>query len=421
MTSRERVRNAFEHRNPDCVPVDFGGMCCSMINAKIIADLRDYFSLPKSLPRINDMSTMTAYVDDDLAECLGCDIRQLNNFSDTYGHKTTSWKKWRYLGQEILIPASCFPQDDGHGGWYVFPQGDTKCSPSGHMPANGYYFDNLSHPNMFDEENPNPLDNVEDYSLVSREQILFHKALLKQVKDQKKAVQVGPAYMGLGDANNVPGPSLKKPRGIRDIAEWYMAPLLYPDYVNEVFERGTVKTIENLKLYWEEFGEEIDIIYICGTDFGTQNGPMISPDLFSKMYLPYYRKINDWVHANTTWKTLKHCCGGIYEIMPLIIESGFDALNPVQCTAKGMNPQKLKQEFGCDIVFWGGGIDTQTILPFGSPQDVRRQVLERLEIFSAGGGYIFGTVHNIQANTPIANIVSMINAVNEFNGRNVHI
>lgn len=195
-----------------------------------------------------------------------------------------------------------------------------------------------------------------------------------------------------------------------------MAPLLYPDYVEEVFEKGTDIAIESFKKYWDAFGSDIDILFICGTDFGTQRGPFMSPEVFRDMYMPYYKKMNDWVHEHTTWKTLKHCCGGIFPILPYMIEGGFDAINPVQCSAEGMDPRTLKDTYGKDIVFWGGGVDTQQVLPFGRPEEVRRQVLERLEIFSKDGGYVFNTIHNIQANTPIENIAAMIEAVKEFNG-----
>lgn len=222
--------------------------------------------------------------------------------------------------------------------------------------------------------------------------------------------------MGAGDANNIPGPNIKHPKGIRDISEWYTAPLMYPDYVEEVFELGAERSIANLKRYWDEFGSDIDCMLICGTDFGTQRGPFMSLDTFREFYLPYYKKINGWIHKNTTWKTLKHSCGGIFDILPLLIESEFDAINPVQCSAVGMEPQKLKDTYGKDILFWGGGVDTQQVLPFGTPEEVRAQVLERLEIFSKDGGYICNTIHNIQAKTPIENVVAMVDAIKEFNG-----
>jgi uroporphyrinogen-III decarboxylase len=157
------------------------------------------------------------------------------------------------------------------------------------------------------------------------------------------------------------------------------------------------------------------VVFICGTDFGTQQSTFCSAETFKELYMPYYVKMNRWIKENTKWKTFKHCCGAIEPFIPLFIEAGFDILNPVQCSATGMDPKKLKEKYGDRIVFWGGGIDTQQVLPFGTKEEVRSQVLERLEIFSKNGGYVFNAIHNIQAKTPIENIVAMIEAVHEFN------
>ena len=135
------------------------------------------------------------------------------------------------------------------------------------------------------------------------------------------------------------------------------------------------------------------------------------------LYFPYYKQVNDWIHAHTPWKTFKHSCGAVSKFIPTFIEAGFDILNPVQCSATGMEPEKLKAEFGDRIVFWGGGVDTQKVLPFGTPAEVREQVLRRCEIFAPGGGFVFDSIHNVQAATPVENIVAMLDAVHEFNGR----
>jgi uroporphyrinogen-III decarboxylase len=138
---------------------------------------------------------------------------------------------------------------------------------------------------------------------------------------------------------------------------------------------------------------------------------------FRELYLPYYKQMNDWIHAHTAWKTFKHTCGAITKFLPSLIDAGYDILNPVQCSAAGMDPIQLKADFGDQIVFWGGGVDTQHVLPFGTPAEVREQVLRRCEIFAPGGGFVFNAVHNVQARTPVENIVAMIDGVHEFNGQ----
>ncbi len=416
MTSKERVRAAFDHKQPDQVAVDFCGMSCSMINAQTMSDLRDYYGLEKKLPKINDMSTMTAFIEEDLAQIMGTDVDLLHNYGDTYGHNMTEWKEWEYRGKEILIPANCTLTEDGNGGWYVYPEGDSSVPASGHFPAGGFYFDNLTRTPEFDEDEANPDDNVADYMPVSDAQIAYHKSLIGDLKAKGRAVCCTPCYCGLGDANNVPGPNIKDPKGIRSISEWYTAPLLYPEYVEEVFEKGTDIIIQNMARYWEEFGSDIDIMFTCGTDFGTQRGPFMSTSTFEEYYLPYYKKVNHWIHENTTWKTLKHSCGGIFPILPYLIEAEFDGVNPVQCSAEGMDPKALKETYGKDILFWGGVVDTQQVLPFGTPEEVREQVLERMDIFGKDGGYVANSIHCIQANTPVENIAAMVDAMKEFNG-----
>jgi uroporphyrinogen-III decarboxylase len=138
-------------------------------------------------------------------------------------------------------------------------------------------------------------------------------------------------------------------------------------------------------------------------------------ETFRSLYFPYYKKINAWVHGHTRWKTFKHSCGAVGPLIESMIESGFDILNPVQCSATGMGPLHLKKTYGDRIVFWGGGVDTQSTFAFGTPREVRDQVHRRCEIFSPGGGFVFNAVHNIQANTPVENIAAMIDAVKEFN------
>jgi uroporphyrinogen-III decarboxylase len=157
-------------------------------------------------------------------------------------------------------------------------------------------------------------------------------------------------------------------------------------------------------------------MYVCGTDFGTQTSAFCSVATFRELWFPYYQRVNHWVHTKTSWKCFKHSCGSVERFLESFIEAGFDIINPVQCSATGMDPAELKRKYGSRLVFWGGGVDTQKTLPFGSPRDVREEVLRRCEIFAPGGGFVFSSIHNLQAGTPVANIVAMLDAVHEFNG-----
>jgi uroporphyrinogen-III decarboxylase len=145
-----------------------------------------------------------------------------------------------------------------------------------------------------------------------------------------------------------------------------------------------------------------------------QGGTLISPRAYRKLYQPFHKQINDWVHANTNWKTFIHSCGSVINLVEDFIASGFDIVNPVQTSAANMDPRELKRRFGDRVTFWGGGVDTQQELPYGTPDQVRRQVRERIEIFGAGGGFVFNTIHNVQPNTPIDNVLAMYETVREY-------
>ena len=138
---------------------------------------------------------------------------------------------------------------------------------------------------------------------------------------------------------------------------------------------------------------------------------------FRELYLPYYRRINDWIHGHTNWKSFKHSCGAVRSLIPAFIESGFDILNPVQVSAAGMDALRLKEEFGRDIVFWGGASTHRRPWPSAPPRPSGTRSSERCRIFGPGGGFVFNAVHNIQANVPVANVVALFEAVQEFNGR----
>ena len=222
---------------------------------------------------------------------------------------------------------------------------------------------------------------------------------------------------GLGDIAFVPGPDLADPKGVRDVAEWYMLTSSHPEIVHKIFERQIEVGIENLARIYARVGDAIDVIYACGTDFGTQTSSFCSVRTFDELWKPHYTNLCEWIHKNTSWKVFKHTCGSSERFFESMIDAGIDIINPVQCWAKGMDAKFLKDKYRDRLVFWGGGVDTQQVLPFGTPEEVRAQVLGRCEIFSEGGGFVFDAIHNVQPNTPIENIVAMVEAVKEFNGR----
>ncbi|NJD01475.1 MAG: methyltransferase [Ruminiclostridium sp.] len=417
MKSKKRVQDTLNHKQPDRIPIDFGGTMCSGMHVTCVAALRDYYELEKRPVKINEPFQLLGLIEDDLKEVIGVDFAAINGRNTLFGFPNENWKEWRLEnGLEVLVPEKFNTTIDTEGNTYIYPEGDLSVPPSGKLPKSGYYFDAIIRQEEIDEDNLNPGNNLQEFKPITEEDLdYFKNAAEKEVKTGY-ALVANFGGTALGDIALVPGPFLKHPKGIRDVAEWYISTAIRQEYVHTVFNKQTDIALDNLKKLNESIGSLVDAAFICGTDFGTQTGTFCSPKTFRDLYMPYYKKVNDWIHANTGWKTFKHCCGAIESFIPLLIEAGFDILNPVQCSASGMEPEKLKNKYGKQIVFWGGGIDTQRVLPFGTPEAVREQVLSRCEIFSQDGGFVFNAIHNVQAKTPVENIVAMIDAVHEFNG-----
>jgi len=283
------------------------------------------------------------------------------------------------------------------------------------MSKSGYFFDAIIRQQPIEWDNLNVEDNLEEFGPISDHVLESVKEQVARIRETGRGIVVNIGGTAFGDIAIVPAPFLKHPKGIRDISEWYMLTTTHRDFVHAIFSRQLEIALSNLAKIHQALGNEIDVINLCGTDFGTQSSTFCSPKTFRELWFSYYKEMNDWVHAHTTWKTFKHSCGAVADFLPLFADCGFDIINPVQCSAKGMTPQMIKDAVGDRLVFWGGGIDTQHTLPFGAPEDVRKQVLERCSVFAKSGGYVFNAIHNVQALTPIANIVAMFDALHEFN------
>jgi hypothetical protein len=415
VTSRDRLAATLSHKQPDRIPIDFGGTAVTGIHASCVAALRDYYSLEKRPVRVHEPFQMLALLDEDLQDAMGVDVTGIFARNTMFGFPAERWKPWLFNGLEVLVPGDFNIQIDDRGDNLIYPEGDTSVPPSGRMPKGGYFFDCIVRQEPIDEDRLDPADNTEDFLPISQQELdhLAHAA--KQV-GPKRGVIAGFGGTAFGDIALVPGPFLKHPKGIRDVTEWYVSTSSRQSYIHRIFERQCEVALANLERIHAVVGDAVQAIFVCGTDFGTQTSAFCSVKTLRDLYFPYYKIINDWIHAHTTWKTFKHSCGAVSKFLPTFIEAGFDILNPVQCSATGMEPEQLKANFGNQLVFWGGGVDTQKTLPFGTPAEVREQVLRRCEIFAPGGGFVFNSIHNVQAQTPVENIVAMIDAVHEFNG-----
>jgi len=418
MNSRQRVVQAINHKEPDRVPLDIGGGPTSGMHVSSVYLLRQALHLdPPGTPvKVVEPYQMLGEIKLDLIQKLGVDVIPLGGRKNMFGFENSNWKPWTFFdGTPLLVPEKFNTAPESNGDILMYPEGDHSAPPSGRLPYGGYYFDGIVRQPPIDEEKLDPRDNLEEFSLLSKEDLEYlHNEAVRLDEQTDLAVLANFGGTAFGDIALVPAPNLKNPKGIRDVAEWYMSSVTRRDYVYKVFEGQCEIALKNLECVHDAVGERITAVFMSGTDFGMQTRPLISPKAYRSLYMPFQKVLNDWVHKNTTWKVFIHCCGSILPLIPDMIEAGFDIFNPVQTSAANMDPQVLKDRFGSEITFWGGGVDTQTTLPFGTPEEVRKQVQERIQIFGKGGGFVFNTIHNVQAGITIENLLALYQAVQDY-------
>jgi len=413
-TSKQNFIKTINHQQPEKVVVDFGSAPVTGIHAVVVEKLREYYGLEKKPVKIIEPYQMLGELDADLIKEMNIDVIGLGGEKNMFGIPNRDWKLHRtFWGQEVLFPGESNFTYNGNGDMLVHPEGDTSVPPSAIMPKTGYFFDAIERQEPIDDSTLKVEDNLEEFGRITDHDLEFWRDQIRTIEGSDKAVLANLGGTALGDIALVPAVQLKTPKGIRGVSEWYISTLIREDFIKEIFDRQTDTAIENLKDFYNVIGNKIDVVYICGADFGTQNSTFCSPETFARVWLPYYKKVNDWIHQNTGWKTFKHSCGSIISLLDHFIEAGFDIINPVQINAEGMDPKVLKKRFGERIVFWGGGVDTQGVFAFGTPQQVREQVKRQFGILNENGGFVFNTVHNIQANVPFENVVAMLEALKE--------
>jgi hypothetical protein len=417
MTSRERVIRAIHHEEPDRVPLDLGSTLVTGIQASIYARLKKEMGIKGGKVRVYDPFQMLAEVEEEMKKRLGVDTCGIQLPVNIFGYRNEGWKPFTMFdGTEVHVPGH-FEYDVLENGDIVqYPKGDRSAPPSGRMPKDGFYFDAIVRQEPIDEDKLDPREWVEQtYALYTDEDLRYLEETSKWYYENTEYALLGNFWgAGFGDIAIVPGPGIPHPIGIRDPEEWYVSAITRKDYVNDIFGYQFELQMKNLKMYREAVGDRIEIIVMSGTDFGSQTGPFISPAAYREMFKPLHRAMNDWVHDHTKWMTFFHTCGSIVGFLDDFREAGVDILNPVQISAEGMDPVFLKQKYGDKFVFWGGGVDSQGSLAFGTPEDVRKEVRRNIESFMQGGGFVFNNVHNIQATVPVENIMAFFETHAKF-------
>jgi uroporphyrinogen decarboxylase len=376
--SRERVRATLAHHEPDRIPFDLGGSRQTGIHVRAYAGLRDALGLEPREPRVVDITQQLADVEPDVLDALGADVRLVSpRGASGYRRRIREAAGYRTFTDE----------------WGVGRR----------MPlATGLYYDSYAPPLAGEID----AAAVGAYAWPDAADPARYAGMAEEARryavDEGRAVQVGSICGGLTEG-------LFKLRGFED---GYMDLAGDPPLARRVMER-----ILEVKLaYWARVLPLVDgHVDVVGEadDLGGQERTLFSPATYRDLVKPLHRELFDFLHARTDAKVFFHTCGAVRDLITDLIEIGVDILNPVQVSAAGMDTAELKREFGRDLVFWGGGVDTQQTIAFGTPEDVYREVRDRIAIFNEGGGYVFDAIHNVQGNTPIENVEAMFRAVRD--------
>lgn len=378
MNHRERVLRALNHQEPDRVPIDLGGTIISSIMTPAYLDLKRHLGMQIEDIKMLDYVQQLPYVCDDLLERFDVDFRM------------------------VQLPSATAP------GLEIFEEGDNyafidRWGSKLHMPKQGgLYFDWVEFP-----INDPTIESLEHYHFPGPDP----PELIARLREQARYLYENTDYAIVGTAI-IGGGIFEQPARTMGMENFLIALLTEPKFADRLMEQITDLYIESCNNYLDQVGQYLHV-FTYWDDVNTQNGWMIAPELYRKLVKPKQRRLVEAIKKKTNAKLFFHGCGAASELIPDLIDVGFDILNPVQVSAAGMDTKKLKREFGKDIVFWGG-IDTQHVLPFGNPQQVADEVKRRIDDLAPGGGFVLAAVHNIQAFVPPENIVTAFDTAREY-------
>ena len=398
MTPRQRILTALAHKEPDRLPIDFGGTDCSSVHVIAYDKLRKMAGIEPRPIRLGCMMQQIAEVDSEMLDYIGSDAQGL------YFHPR-QWRQWESgYGFPVEVADGWRPED--------LPDGTTVVRNAAggvqsRRTAGGYYFD----PQAF------ALGHLEDASELTQYESLFPRWDWPAVLDEsveEYAARAKAAYQATDRAVVALWQHhyLQAGQVMRGYEQFMIDLLTDEAMVRGIMERLHAVYMERVRLFLDVLGDWLDIVFLTD-DLGTQQGPLVGPDYYHRFVKPCWAEQIALIKSRGK-KVVMHACGAVSDFIPDLIEMGVDALNPVQITAADMSPERLKREFGADIAFWGGGISTQGVLDAGTPQQVRDEVRRNVETFAQGGGYVFTQVHNIQANVPAANILAAYETAREY-------
>lgn len=393
MTSRERVLCALRHEEPDRMPIDFGSMRSTGINAMAYNDLKRFLGLTEGATRVYDVKQLLAEPEKAILDRFQGDVVQLHRMRPSLGLKIDRWKPSKLMdGSDCEVPEDFNPALLEDGSEAIF---DNKGNMLSKRPKDGIYFDEVYTP-LRNAEDPKDLEDFPVPS-ITREELDYLKAGAKQLYEKTEYAILGAVGVSIFE------------KGLKDFGyeEYLINSFTNVELIEAYLTKLTDAYIRMLDQYIDAVGDYIQIIQV-NDDLGMQNAPIIPPEKYRSLFKPYHKRIFEFIKSkNKNLSIFIHCCGSIYDLIPDLIEAGIDILNPVQINATKMDPKTLKREFGRHLTFWGGGCSTQTTLTFGSVEDVIKEAQEMIGIFAPGGGYVFNQVHNIQAGVAPEKIVAL--------------
>lgn len=403
MTSRERVALALNHRRPDRTPIDIGGSRVTGISVFAYIDLCRFAGLPAAPPRVYDLFQMLAEVEEPFRRRFHIDVAAVPQFRPEFGLRIDEWRPWRlWNGEDVLVPSEFAPEPDANGDLLVRDARNPEGPFVGRMPREGFYFDMIGGTGLSrDLSLPDPDDYARSLRPLDDETLDFAARVSRELHETTDYALLGEFWAG----------GLGIPLSFGD---QMVALATEPGWCAEVLQAQADNAIESAKRYAQAVGDRCVAWLISGYDYGTQKGELFRPETFADLFAPQYKRINDWVHSHTTAKTFYHSCGSNRDLLDIFVEMGCDIFNPVQVTAARMDAEELAEQYAGKLVFWGGGVNTQSTLPHGTPEQVAEQAVERCRTFGARtGGYVFNAIHNVQAGTPPENLAAALDAVYE--------
>ena len=399
MNHRERVLTALGHKEPDRVPIDLGGTVDSTILAITYQDLRKELGLAPSPTRVGDIFQQTALVEEDVRQALGVDVVPI--FLEP-----RQWRKGTLAnGSPAELPERFRPEHQKDGSrLYLDADGNVVAK----MPKGGPYFDPVFRP-LADATTVSDVDKNIDH-IVSYDTPSFLDKSFEELAQDAKALRETTDYALVGFYG---GHILQAGQVLRGWEAFLMDLLVNQKLAHAMMERLLEANLERFEHYAATVGQYLDVM-LFEEDLGMQDRPLMSPKTFRTMLKPYMKKLFDFAKSRCDAYLLFHTDGAVAPLIPDFIEMGVDALNPVQVSAAGMDARTLKREFGKDIAFWGAACDSQTTLPFGTPQDVADEAKRNIDDLAAGGGFVFAPIHNVQAGVPPENAVTMFKTAREY-------